>query len=342
MKKFNLFVLIVFAISFSHFSFDALAQVNEVGINTHVPANDLIDATRDMGSKWIRIDNDWMGIETAKGVYNWSFMDSVVDAATARNIKVFMTVGYSPQWASRGDGRADGSKNDVPTGNHYAEYLAATVNRYKDRVKHFGLWNEVNLDNFWEGNAQEYVDIIVKPGYNAIHDNCPDCFALGPELAHIGEYDDWLNNILSAAADKFDIITHHIYHKFEENGQTVWDGDSFLNALETPRFGGLGQRESFYPLMQKYYDNKEVWMSETGYRTKDESAGEEEQQAIFSRRVLEEQAKRSWWTNTLFYEIEDCGVAQPECNIDGFGILRRLQKDNQDESFHDNFKFKLA
>ncbi len=40
------------------------------------------------------------------------------------------------------------------------------------------------------------------------------------------------------------------------------------------------------------------------------------------RRVLEEQLRHDWWTHTFFYEIMDCGIDQPDCTIDGFGLTR--------------------
>jgi len=58
--------------------------------------------------------------------------------------------------------------------------------------------------------------------------------------------------------------------------------------------------------------------------------------------VLEEQELRAWWTVTFFYEIEDCGIPLEGCGIDGYGLLRRLVKDNMDDTFHDNFTFKPA
>ena len=36
-------------------------------------------------------------------------------------------------------------------------------------------------------------------------------------------------------------------------------------------------------------------------------AGEEDLQAVYVRRVLEEQLGRAWYTNSFFYEISDCG-----------------------------------
>ncbi|MCB9635774.1 MAG: hypothetical protein H6721_26955, partial [Sandaracinus sp.] len=29
-----------------------------------------------------------------------------------------------------------------------------------------------------------------------------------------------------------------------------------------------------------------------------------------------------WWTATFFYELVDCGIDQPGCDIDGFGLTR--------------------
>ena len=41
-------------------------------------------------------------------------------------------------------------------------------------VTHFGLWNEPNLEQFFEGSAEELVNNVVLPGYPALKDGCRD------------------------------------------------------------------------------------------------------------------------------------------------------------------------
>ena len=112
-----------------------------------------------------------------------------------------------------------------------------------------------------------------------------------------------------------------------EPGTQEWDGDRYFNVLDQQRFYGTPlaafTRRSLRDLLDTWGFTGEVWMTETGYRANPPGdATEENYQAIYVTRALEEQLLRDWLTNTFFYEIHDCGPDQPSCNIDGFGLMR--------------------
>jgi hypothetical protein len=296
---------------------------NAVGMNTHIPSTAVIDRCDALGVGWIRVDNNWLQTGDPCGtVTPFAPLDAAVTHARTRGLQVYMTLAYTPRCASTGD--ADGvPNNDVPDAAAWERYVRAAVTHYRTLgVRHFGLWNEVNLGGFWEGTANQYVDLIVVPGLRAIRAACPDCIALGPELAHVGEVDVWLEGILrrmDAAGVSFDVYSHHIYQGF---GGYVWDGDSFVNALDQRRF--VFTRRAFLDVLRETghapggIPDREVWITETGYHCEPPAdAGEMGVQADYYMRVLDEQLARSWYTNTFFYEILDSGD-----ELDGFGIIR--------------------
>ncbi|CAN0567200.1 unnamed protein product, partial [Laminaria digitata] len=207
--------------------------------------------------------------------------------------------------------------------------------------QHFGLWNEANLQSFFEVTVDEYANILVNPGAAAVRAVCADCYVLGPDLAHVGDVDDYLEQTLARTAGAWDIITHHTYNGFRETGWRIWDGDGFLNALELQRFSFT--RRGLRQVLDAAGWTGEVWITETGYRTRPPGdATEEGLQAIYVRRVLEEQLQRAWWTNSFFYEIHDCGPDQPGCPIDGFGIMRATSGTPGQRSFPNDFRLKPA
>jgi len=315
---------------------------NSLGINTHILHNDVYDAIAAASIPWVRIDVDWYAVEPKQGQFNWSEIDRVVNKALSLNQKIFATFAYTPQWASSGNIDGKANNNDVPKAGLYEKALSEAVKRYRGKIYHWGLWNEVNLDGFWEGSADQYVDLIVIPGYNAVKKECPECYVLGPELANVGDkLNDFYNTIFSRAKDRFDIITHHIYQTFPE--LDPWAGytsDSFFNALEKKRT--FSNRMALYEALTKYgITNKDVWITETGYRCQPPTdQSEMNNQKLYYELVLKAQMERDWWTNTFFYEIYDCGTDIPNCSIDGYGILRRTSP--PDNSYQDNFLFKPA
>ncbi|MBI5509089.1 MAG: hypothetical protein HY903_10070 [Deltaproteobacteria bacterium] len=312
-----------------------------VGINSHLSPDDTYAAIATTGMPWVRIDVNWKEIEPQQGVFNWHGVDAVLASTERRGLLVFATFGYTPSWASAGDD--DGKEgNDPPRPGLYEAALTAAVRNYAGRIRHWGLWNEANLDDFWRGTAQQYVDLIIVPGAAAVKTACPSCFVLGPELAHQGgKVNVYLDTVLGQAGDLFDIITTHTYHDFPEMAPLAGiTSDSFFNSMDTgrPFVNQMGIREA---LAKHHLEHKEVWLTETGYSA--EPATDPEQMALQERYielVLAAQKERDWWTNTFFYEAEDCGVWLPSCTA-GYGLLHRTTMP-PDNSYANNFVFKPA
>ena len=317
-------VLVLWLVASPHARADI--GVHGLGINTHVPSPDVLDMCSDLGLDWIRVDGNWDMMNPSAGSYAYAVLDGPVDGARTRGLNVFMSLGYTPGWVPRvARSRTDSYLgNDEPASStEWVAFVEAAVRHFRARgVTHFGLWNEANLDGFWESAAgsDAWIDKIFVPGAAAVRRACTDCVVVGPELAHVGSYDTFLDRVLSRAISSIDILSHHIYNGWPETGTTVFSGDSFLQALEMRRFPFT--RASLREVLDAHGWTGEVWITETGYRATPGDAAEEMKQATYVRRVMEENLARPWWTNTFFYEISDCGVDEPSCPIDGFGVAR--------------------
>ena len=316
---------------------------NAVGICAHDGRTAFTDAVADLGAGWIRLDGDWWVLEPSQGNYQWAHLDDAVARSNAAGIKVFLTLAYTPGWVQR-HGDTDGfSGNDVPNSPApWESFVTAAVMHFRALgVRHFGVWNEPNLKGFWEGTQQEYVQTILLPGAAAVRSACPDCFVLGPDLANVGECDVYLEGLLAAIpAGTFDIFTHHIYQGFPENGVQIWDGDRYFEVLDSQRFAFT--RKDIRQILDGAGFTGEVWITETGYRATPGDAADEQKQATHVTLALDEQLKRGWVTNTFFYEMHDCGPDQPQCTIDGFGLMRATGGTPADRVFPDDFRLKPA
>ncbi len=308
----------------------AASAQDHVGINTHVPGADLLDLCADAGVSWVRMDGDWLSLNPARDRYEWGALDASVNAARTRGLSVYLTLAYTPAWVPRvARSRADAYPgNDEPaSAAEWAAFVTEAVRHYRALgVTHFGIWNEPNLGGFWEEAAglDPYVTKILVPGAAAVRAACADCRVLGPDLAHVGDYHVFLDGVLQRAPRAFDILAHHTYAGWPETGTTILSGDNFLQAIETRRFPFTR------PALREVLDARgwtgDVWITETGYRaTPVGDSAAEGRQATYVRRALEEQLARRWWTHTFFYEVTDCGVDQPTCDIDGFGVSRPLR-----------------
>lgn len=311
-----------------------------VGLNAHIPADDELDAAAAIGVRWIRIDNNWITVEPEPGRFRFEELDRVVNGARQRGLEVYMTLAYAPAWAAEPDG--DGvPTNNVPLAGTYERYVRANVEHFRGRVTHYGLWNEPNLDNFFEGSVQQYLERIARPGAAAVRATCPECRVLGPDLAGLSGWQGYLEAVLRGGPDLFDILTHHTYAAVPGTRAGLWACDDFEHALDIGAdaicFYKPGLRQVLDPLGWQ----REVWITETGYRTRPwDSAPEQERQRASVEGILRSQLAKPWWTATFFYELADCGVPIPDCDIDGYGLLRRTA--GPDGTPADNFFWKPA
>lgn len=344
---------------------------NSVGMNLHYGYPSFVDAAADLGVAWVRMDGNWMDMNPSSGTYAFASMDLAVDRAVAKGLKVFLTLGYTPGWVPHHGNSAEcsgagGQGKCAPNAStEWVAFVKAAVAHYRPRgVTHFGLWNEANLGGFWDASLDEYVNLIVKPGAAAVRSACAtiggtaygDCKVLGPDLANVGPSDDALDQILAGAPGAFDIVTHHSYNGFSELGTSFYDGDRFPEVLDSQRCVPpfwCGRR-SLRQVLDENGWSGEVWLTETGLAYRDGSGtsscnptypncassdplcDDEAKQARYFELVLGEQLSRPWYTNTFFYEIQDCRPDQPTCDIDGFGILRATAGDLGTRRFPDD------
>jgi uncharacterized protein (TIGR03382 family) len=294
------------------FATPALAT-QQLGLNVHQSTGVGLDATRDAGLTWVRVDFNWLQAQPTSAAPDFTLFDQVVNGAKSRGLSVLATVGYTPAWASTGDTKMDGPNNDVPMAGTYDAFVSAVVAHFKDRVDHYELWNEPNLGGFWEGTSQQYIDLILKPGADAVHAACAACVVVGPTLATIGTvYADWLDAALTQAGDKIDVVSGHIYADFPSSGSTVGTtSDSFFNKLDSHRLvtvGGVTVYEgplSFYEVLQKHAWSKPFWLDETGLAAAITDTTKLAAQTDYYKNVMTAMGARPWWDVTIFYEAFD-------------------------------------
>jgi hypothetical protein len=110
---------------------------------------------RDNGGIRLWDDNvKWGQIETAKGVYDWSGLDSIMSKAQAQHVDVLYTVGDTPKWAGTippkspcgptgsyscsapTDVKSDGTGAD----SYYSDFVTALVKRYKGQIAYYRIY----------------------------------------------------------------------------------------------------------------------------------------------------------------------------------------------------------
>jgi hypothetical protein len=297
-------------------------ETSPFGINIHVPQGAeldlLLDRAQAAGIGWVRIDFVWAYVEGSPDRYDWTIYDAIAAKARARGIEVFATLDYTPGWATSGP-ELTGVPDDP---GQWADFCFRAARRYRGSIRYWGLWNEANLDRFWSGSRQEYIDIIVKRGADALHAGNPDAQVGGPELAHLtsGDSDwyEWLRQTLLQAGDRLDFVTHHLYDN-DGPGDVTEKLEASTLFGNRPSSWGIVAPSVKEVLKNAGWLGKPFWLTETGWESA--RVGEGRQAADYTG-LLDDwfsgRSGRDWVDKIFFYEAKDGSTSGGP----SFGILR--------------------
>ncbi|MCX7927653.1 MAG: beta-galactosidase [Candidatus Omnitrophica bacterium] len=217
--------------------------------NFHYPDTDSrllsVDKMVEAGVSIVRLDFVWQEIEPQEGIWNFQLYDELVEMLVRRNIQILGLLDYSADWAS-----SCGRWNCPPKDNLlFVQFAQKVVNRYKDRIRYWEIWNEPDSNVYWQpqDGLVKYVGLL-KDVYCAIKQEDPNCFVLNGGLAN-GLAS--VNRLYDAgAAGYFDIMNVHLF-------------ESPLDPLALKRAQAFLER--VHKIMQRNKDgHKKIWITELG------------------------------------------------------------------------------
>ncbi len=227
------------------------------GIQASTLEDTLLDKAAEIGVKWTRLGASWPKIEKEKGKYDWSETDIAFNKIYDKGITPFVTLGSGNKLYSELTTYDDpklaeiyGYRPAPPTQNPAAleawlKYVRATVERYKDKIKYWEIWNEPNHRNYWGAppDGKEYGKLL-KLSALLIKDIDPDAIIIGGSMAGInpGFTEDFLG---AGTADLIDIISYHNYGAIPEK--------RIYRAVE------------LWKVIDRYNPNIQLWQGECGY-----------------------------------------------------------------------------
>lgn len=188
----------------------------------------------------------WKDLEPSKGQWNWQTMDYLTSEAQKHGVKVIYTLGITPQWAAArpndGGVYGAGSSSEPKNIEDWRAYVRTVATRYKGKIHHYEIWNEVNYQGHWTGTVDKMIE-LTKEAYQIIKEVDPSAKVLTPNCTwDIGN--QWMNDFLfKGGAQYADVVSYHWYFGIVPE-----------NIL--PHIWNLRQ------LMQSYGIHKPVWNTE--------------------------------------------------------------------------------
>jgi hypothetical protein len=196
---------------------------------------------------------NWLKLQPGRDVWQFSTLDRCVDLAEKHQVKVVLTLGRTPQWASsRPDEAAGSRRNPAPGGAappknvaDWQNYVRTVATRYKGRIEAYEIWNEPNLENYYSGSPEQMIT-LAREAYAIIKEVDPAALVVAPSaVGPTGAA--WLEKYFQlGGAGYADIIGYHFY----------------MGAAEPERV--LERIREVQRVMAKTNVNKPLWDTEDG------------------------------------------------------------------------------
>ncbi|HEX7307631.1 helix-turn-helix domain-containing protein [Lentzea sp.] len=105
----------------------------------------------------------WSEVQAARGEFDWSTSDRLVDGAERAGVPVLFVFGGTPRWAApsgRPSVYPDGSSSAPPDDlADWDAYVRAVAQRYRGRISAYELWVLGNDSRFYSGSTETLVEM---------------------------------------------------------------------------------------------------------------------------------------------------------------------------------------
>ena len=223
-----------------------------------------LEKAKAIGVHWTRVLAGWASVEREKGQFDWSRLDTAIDALLRFSITPFVTL-TNGNAIYTGIGRYDDPKLAAIYGDSPAPpvepeavaawlvFVSAAIDRYKDRIQYWEIWNEPNNRKYWGAppNAEDYGN-LVRVTVERIRSLHPDAKIIAGSTAGIRP--DFTDEFLSRCDPKMiDIVSFHNYGNRPE--ERVYRMSEFRRVLD------------------KHNPRLEVWQGECGIASQSRTTG---------------------------------------------------------------------
>ena len=190
--------------------------------------NKAYDKVAAAGAKWARLQSGWARTEKSEGVYDFDWLDSIVDNLLARGVQPWICLCYGNPVYTELAKPVFGAVGCIPTSTEremeaWLTYVKATVEHFKERVTYFEIWNEPDCFYAWRHceneartpeqhliNAREYGEFAIKTSI-AIKEAYREAKVIGFAFGHPDDL-EWANIALSTGLYKhIDYASFHCY-----------------------------------------------------------------------------------------------------------------------------------
>jgi hypothetical protein len=287
---------------------------SRLGVNIHFTSDDqALDIIAAAGFSRVRMDLGWAGVETTKGVYDFTAFDALVSALASRGMNLHLILDYFnplyPQSSDPGYGDA-GEQTTVPA---FAAVSKAAAAHFAGKGLTYEVWNEEN-GGFWPpvANAAQYSELCAA-AIAAVHAGDPSALVTVGGLAGF-DYPFLEATLDAGGAVGADAVGVHPYR--QGGGESASDDLAYMRAIVAASFP----------------TPPPVWDTEWGYSSQwyggDAGGHAPAAWALQAQRASRELLS-AWalgFPMAIYYDIRDDGT-DPTYDEDNFGLIQNDYSD---------------
>jgi len=205
--------------------------------------NRCYDLVAESGAKYARCQTGWSRCEKEKGVYDFRWLDEVVDNLSRRGVEPWFDVSFGNTLYMT-NCHTKAAVGNVPLyygeecRNAWCAYVRALARHFKGRIRHWEIWNEANITAFWvprTPDPAEYAKLIALTAAE-IRREIPDA-KIGAGVSSVFENPYVRDFIRLGGGRELDFFCVHPYSTAPEH-LMHWDAKmSYVDAVAAIRRG---------------------------------------------------------------------------------------------------------
>jgi hypothetical protein len=211
---------------------------------------------RALGVRTWRGSFGWDDYEPERGRLDLDWLHRFAELAARHGITLRPYLGYTAEWAAAGRREDEQVWNDPPARledwSSFVSRLATALRRHSN-IASYEIYNEENVDLWWDGTVEEYAAVFER-GAAAVLEAVPAAGVLPGGM--VWPDADWLETVCEREPARR--MAAAAFHAYPE----TWTPDSVVveNYLDA------GYRQSFLAVVDRC-GGQPVWINETGYAT---------------------------------------------------------------------------
>jgi hypothetical protein len=298
-----------------------------IGVNEHMDwdfqrtdpelRNRLLSDAKEWGADFIRLDYAWASIQpSGPDQWDWNELDGYVGECANHDLQVLIMLYMAPGWATGNAGKP-GVPNEP---EQYGEVLGQIGKRYGDTLIGIEMWNEPDLDGFWAGSRDDFVNLLAEAYPVAKAISSETTFIAGAPT-YIGLATDWYP--LAYEDDRFrpgvsfDAVAIHPY--MSPANLPPWAPDSDWSVRGITRL---------QEIRLAHGDDSPLWATEFGWSTHPNNGSEpnhalgvnEQQHAAYSVACFKMLEVLGIYAAAFYTDMDMAQTAEPHER--NFGMFR--------------------